>query len=153
MDVNWIQGGDPRTVVPSVASAYLSLRLAPGQRHREIGAEIERLIRSASPDGAEVDIELHGVDAAAFDPESPPLKIARRAIEAATGKEPLLIRMGGTLPILAPLADLGIPTIFSGFVVADDAFHAPNESYRLEALELGYRTARELYTGLAELER
>jgi len=79
--------------------------------------------------------------------------IAREAFRRVCGTPPLLIRLGATLPLLAPLAARGIPTILSGFAVEDDAFHAPNESYRLEALELGAAAARELYIGLAELPR
>ena len=44
-----------------------------------------------------------------------------------------------------------IPTIVSGFGLPDDDIHAPNESFRLESLELGARTARELLTGFAAL--
>jgi hypothetical protein len=61
------------------------------------------------------------------------------------------VRLGGTLPLLAVLADQGVPTIVSGFALGGDAFHAPNESYRLESLRLGELTARELYRSLAEL--
>ena len=61
------------------------------------------------------------------------------------------MRIGGTLPLLAVLAERGIATIISGFVLPDDAIHAPNESYRLESLRLGEAAARELYRGLAEL--
>ena len=49
------------------------------------------------------------------------------------------------------LAERGITSIVSGFALPDDAFHAPNESYRLESLRLGEATARELYAALAEL--
>jgi hypothetical protein len=49
------------------------------------------------------------------------------------------------------LAQQGVPTIVSGFALGADAFHAPNESYRLESLELGERSARELYFALATL--
>ena len=40
--VNEIVGGEPRTVVPAVARATLSIRLAPGQRADEIGPGAER---------------------------------------------------------------------------------------------------------------
>jgi len=51
------------------------------------------------------------------------------------------------------LADRGITSIVSGFALPDDAFHAPNESYRLESLRLGEAAARELYASLADLPR
>ena len=67
------------------------------------------------------------------------------------GAEPALLRLGGTLPILSALGARGIPAIVTGFVVANDGFHAPNESFRLAALELGERAARELFAALAAL--
>ena len=62
-----------------------------------------------------------------------------------------LVRSGGSIPVVAEFATRAIPTIVSGFALPDDDIHAPNESYRLESLELGSRTARELLIGLADL--
>jgi hypothetical protein len=53
--------------------------------------------------------------------------------------------------LLAVLAEREIPTIVTGFVLPDDAIHAPDESYRLESLRLGEASARELYGALAAL--
>ena len=64
LDVNEIVGGEPRTVVPANARATLSMRLAPGQRAGEIARVLERLLRSAVPDGAEVEIRLEAHDPA-----------------------------------------------------------------------------------------
>ena len=64
---------------------------------------------------------------------------------------PALVRSGGSIPVVAEFAAHGIPTIVSGFALPDDAFHAPNESYRVESLRLGERAARELYVALAAL--
>jgi acetylornithine deacetylase/succinyl-diaminopimelate desuccinylase-like protein len=152
LDVNMIAVGEPRTIVPALARGHVSLRLAPGQRAAEMGAELERLLRSAAPDGAEVAIELELADPALFDPEHPALQLAAQAIGRACGTAPAFVRLGGTLPLLAILADRGIPTIVSGFVLDGDALHAPNESYRLESLRLGERSARELYLALGALK-
>ena len=70
--------------------------------------------------------------------------LAAQAIERATGTAPALVRSGGSIPVVAEFAARDIPTIVSGFGLPDDDIHAPNESYRLESLELGERTAREL---------
>jgi acetylornithine deacetylase/succinyl-diaminopimelate desuccinylase-like protein len=91
-------------------------------------------------------------DPAHFDPEHPALRLAAEAIERACGTAPVLTRLGGTLPLLSILADRKIPAIVSGFVVDADAIHAPNESYRLESLRLGERSARELYLALGGLK-
>ena len=122
-----------------------------GAERRRVGAELERLLRSAVPDGATATIEVEGADPALFDPGDPALQLAMAAMERACGTPAALVRLGGTLPLLAVLADRGITSIVSGFALPEDAFHAPNESYRLESLRLGEAAARELYAGLAEL--
>ncbi|MGH2744797.1 MAG: peptidase dimerization domain-containing protein, partial [Thermoleophilaceae bacterium] len=151
VDVNMIAAGEPRTIVPSVARGHVSVRLAPGQDSTRIGAELERLLRAAAPEGARVAIDMDLADPALFDPAAPALQLAVGAMERACGTPPALVRLGGTLPLLAVLAKRGIPAIVSGFALPDDAFHAPNESYRLESLRLGEAAARELYRTLSEL--
>jgi acetylornithine deacetylase/succinyl-diaminopimelate desuccinylase-like protein len=151
VDVNMIEAGEPRTIVPSVARGHVSVRLAPGQDAEQIAAELERLLRASAPPGAEVKIGLEVAAPALFDPSDPALRLAEGALERACGTAPALVRMGGTLPLLAVLAERGITSIVSGFALPDDAFHAPNESYRLESLRLGEAAARELYVALAEL--
>jgi acetylornithine deacetylase/succinyl-diaminopimelate desuccinylase-like protein len=153
LDVNMVATGEPRTIVPAVARAHVSLRLAPGQRAAEMGAEMERLLRSGVPEGAEVVLDMDFADPALFDAEDPALRLAATAFERACGVPPVLVRLGGTLPLLSVLADRGIPTVLSGFVLDEDAIHAPNESYRVESLRLGERAARELYLALGELPR
>ena len=69
-------------------------------------------------------------------------------MERACGRRPVLLRTGGTLPILAAFAERGIPTIVSGFALPQDNFHAPDESFSLNGLELGRRSARALYEDL-----
>jgi acetylornithine deacetylase/succinyl-diaminopimelate desuccinylase-like protein len=153
VDVNMIEVGEPRTIVPSVARGHVSVRLAPGQRGAEVSAELERLLRAAAPPGADVSIAMEVADPALFDATDPALQLAAQAMERACGTPPALVRLGGTLPLLAVLAQRGITSIVSGFALPDDAFHAPNESYRLESLRLGEAAARELYASLAELPR
>jgi len=153
VDVNMLTAGEPRTVIPSVACAQFSIRLAPGQSAVQIAAEVERLMRAALPDGAELSVDFDQADPALFDPNDPVLQLAAGAFERACGTPPAFVRLGGTLPFLSVLAEQGVPTIVSGFALGADAFHAPNESYRLESLRLGELTARELYRSLADLPR
>ena len=56
--------------------------------------------------------------------------LGAQAIERATGTAPALIRSGGSIPVVAEFAAREIPTIVSGFTLPDDAFHAPDESFR-----------------------
>ena len=154
LEVNGIISGaadEMRTIIPARAKANLSLRTAPGQNSAELAPVFEKLLRDAAPEGVDVDIWMHAAEPAEFDPESPPLRAARAAFERATGTAPALIRSGGTIPILAAFAERGIQTIVSGFALPEDQIHAPNESYRLESLELNEKTSYELLKALGEL--
>jgi acetylornithine deacetylase/succinyl-diaminopimelate desuccinylase-like protein len=153
LDVNMIAGGADRTVVPASARATLSMRLAPRQRADEIRPLLERLLRDAAPAGAEVEITHHSGEPALFSVDEPAIRLAAAAIERACGVSPALVRIGGSIPIVAELAAKGIPTIVSGFVLPDDAFHAPNESYALRSLELGERAGRELLVQMEMIPR
>jgi acetylornithine deacetylase/succinyl-diaminopimelate desuccinylase-like protein len=148
LDVHRIHGGEPRTIVPPTASCDLSVRLAPGQDPQEIAGALEALLRAALPEGAELGLSTTLASPSLFDPNSVPLRIARSALARACGRDPALLRSGGTLPILASFADRGIPAIVSGFGLPEDNFHAPDESFTLAGLELGRRAARALYEDL-----
>jgi acetylornithine deacetylase/succinyl-diaminopimelate desuccinylase-like protein len=152
VDVNQIVAGDARTVIPAVARATVSIRLAPGQDPTAMGAEVERLLRAGLPAGAELTVlSSHAADPALFPPDLPAIQIAVAALESACGVAPVLARSGGSIPIVADLGAKGIPTIVTGFVLPDDPFHAPNESFSLRGLELGRRSAEALLKGLAKL--
>jgi acetylornithine deacetylase/succinyl-diaminopimelate desuccinylase-like protein len=153
LEVNMIEAGEPRTVVPASARAVLSLRLAPRQRAEEIKDVLEGLMRGALPEGAEVEIDWQLAEPSLFDVGQPAIQLAARAIERACGVAPVMQRSGGSIPVVAELAAAGIPTVVGGFALADDAIHAPNESYRLESLRLGQAAARELYAAFADLPR
>jgi acetylornithine deacetylase/succinyl-diaminopimelate desuccinylase-like protein len=153
VEVNELVAGEPRTVVPSVARATVSVRLAPGQDSATIAATLERLLLEAAPAGAEVTIDVQRADPALFPVDSEAMKLAAGAIEAGTGMTPAFVRTGGSIPIVAEFARKGITTIVSGFGLPDDDIHAPNESYRVESLKLGEAASRELYAALARLPR
>ena len=104
------------------------------------------------PDGAELELRLHGAEPSRFDPAAPALVAAQRALERATGVAPVVVRSGGSIPILAAFAERGIPTIVGGFALPEDRIHAPDESYRVESLETGLKAARALYQELASLD-
>jgi acetylornithine deacetylase/succinyl-diaminopimelate desuccinylase-like protein len=151
LDVNAIHAGEPRTVVPSVAHATLSQRLAPDQRSADVVPVLERLLRDAAPDGAEVTMAFQCGEPALFAPDTPAVALAARALERAAGVAPALVRSGGSIPVVAEFAARGIPAVVTGFSVEEDAYHAPNESFRLAGLEQGEAAARELYAAFAAL--
>ena len=154
VDVNQIVAGDARTVIPAVARATVSIRLAPGQDPEAMGGELARLMREALPEGAELTVvSSHSAQPALFPVDLPVIQLAGQALERACGVAPAFVRSGGSIPIVADLGAKGIPTIVTGFVLPDDPFHAPNESFSLRGLELGERAARELLTALADVPR
>jgi acetylornithine deacetylase/succinyl-diaminopimelate desuccinylase-like protein len=155
LDVNGVAGGSPilqKTVLPVFAEANLSIRLAPGQDVDTITAAAEKLMRDAAPEGAELEItRLSAAPAGLVSQDAPALQLGLDAFEQAMGKRPLLVRSGGTLPIVPALVDKGIPTILSGFALPESNIHSPNERLLAEYLPLGIEVSRELFRRLAKL--
>ena len=157
VDVNGLEGGSPilqKTVLPIFAEANVSIRLAPGQDVEEISAAFERLVREAAPEGAEVEIERRSSSPAGLiSPDAPAVKIAQGAFERVVGRRPLLLRSGGTIPLVPALAERGIPTILSGFAVPGANIHSPNERLLARYIPLGVAAARETLVSFAALPR
>ena len=155
LDVNGIEGGSPqlqKTVLPVLAEANVSLRLAPGQDVEEIAPELERLLREAAPAGADLDVErLASSPPGLVDPDSQAIQLGLDAFEQALGVRPLLVRSGGTLPIVPALGAKGIPTIITGFALPDSNIHSPNERLLVDYVPRGIDAARSLYTALGRL--
>jgi acetylornithine deacetylase/succinyl-diaminopimelate desuccinylase-like protein len=155
LDVNGIDTGSPhlqKTVLPVHATANVSIRLAPGQQPDEIELELERLLREATPAGAELELERWASSPPGLvSPDAKAVRIGLDAFERALGTRPLLIRSGGTLPIVPALAEKGIPTIVTGFAVPDSNIHSPNERLLVEYVPLAARAATELYLSFASL--
>jgi acetylornithine deacetylase/succinyl-diaminopimelate desuccinylase-like protein len=146
LDVHRVAGGEVRTIVPHVAHADLSVRLVAGQSPAAIAPTLERLLRDALPPGAELTFSFDAAEPSRFDPATPALQAARRALG-----EPALVRSGGSLPILAAFAARGIPAIVGGYALPEDQIHSADESYRLASLAQGAQAARALYRELAGL--
>jgi len=155
LDVNGIAGGSPvlqKTVLPVAAEANLSIRLAPGQDVDTIAAVLEQLLREAAPDGAELELtRLSSSAPGLVPPDSPAVQHGLDAFERTFGRRPLLVRSGGTLPIVPALAEKGIPTIITGFALPESSIHSPNERLLAEYVPLGIETAKELYRSLAQI--
>ena len=155
VDVHGVVGGEPRlqkTVIGVEAEANVSIRLVPGQDDKAIAAEMERLMRDAVPEGADVEIELiASAPAALVDPDDPAIKLGQDAFERVIGARPLLIRIGGSLPVMAALETKQIPTILTGFDLPEGNIHSPNERFRVDHIALGVETAKELFRALAGL--
>ena len=155
LDVNGIAGGSAvlqKTVLPAVAEANLSIRLAPGQDVETIASALERLLREAAPEGAELQLTcLSSAAPGLIRPDEAVIQRGLEAFERTFGRRPLLVRSGGTLPIVPALVDKGIPTIITGFATPESNIHSPNERLLAEYVPLGIETAKELFRSLAGL--
>jgi hypothetical protein len=79
------------------------------------------------------------------------LALAQDAFEGVFGRRPLIVRVGGTLPIAAALAARAVPTVMAGLALPDSHTHSPNERMLLETFPLGVAAARETYRAFAAL--
>jgi acetylornithine deacetylase/succinyl-diaminopimelate desuccinylase-like protein len=155
LDVNGIVGGKPEFVNTTLvveAEARFTIRLAPGQDPEQIATTAERLFRQALPKGAEAEVEVeNSAPPGVFSPDSPAIQLGMDAFQRAVGVRPLLVRVGGTLPIYPALAAKGIPTIGTGFALRDSNVHSPNERLRVQDVDRAVAAASELYRSLAAL--
>src|SRR3954449_3604622 len=155
LDVNGIFGGKPDLVNTTLiveAHARFTIRLAPGQDPETVAATAEKLFRAAVPDSAQITWgRENSAPPGVFAPDSPAIQLGLDAFERAVGVRPILVRVGGTLPIYPALAAKGIPTIGTGFALRESNVHSPNERMRVEDIDRAVAAATELYKGLAAL--
>ena len=153
--VNGLVGGEPhlqKTVLPVFAEANVSIRLAPGQDPDEIAPVFERLLREAAPEGTDVEVERWASAAPGLiQSDTPAIRLAQDAFERIVGARPLLVRVGGSLPIVPALAEKGIPTVITGFDLPEGNIHSPNERLRVDHIPLAVEAGKELFRAFAEL--
>ena len=154
-DVHGLEGGSPhlqKTVLPVLGEANVSMRLIAGQTPERMFPVLKRLIEEAAPPGAEVDVRLiSSSPGALIPPDSPAIRIGLDAFERALGVRPLLVRSGGSIPLVPALADRGIPTVLTGFDLPEGNIHSPNERMLLGHFPLGVAAARQLFQGYGGL--
>ncbi len=157
VDVNGIAGGEAdlvKTVLPVFAEANVSIRVAPGQDEEQLADSFERILREAAPEGAELEIERRSTSPPGLiAPDAPAIRLAQGAFERVVGRRPLLLRSGGSIPLVPALAEKGIPTVLSGFALPDANVHSPNERLLVRYIPLGVAAARETLVAFAELPR
>ena len=80
------------------------------------------------------------------------MRLAASAVKSGFGVDPVMIREGGSIPVVAQIKSvLGIDALLVGFGLPDDRVHSPNEKFDLDALYRGSRTAAALYDNLSRL--
>ena len=158
LDVNGIWGGyieeGTKTVIPSKASAKISMRLVPNQDFEKIAELFEAHFRAIAPKSVKVDVKfLHGGAPYVSPTDMAAYKAAEQAIVDTFGKKPLPFYSGGSIPIISGFERiLGIKSLLIGFGLSEDAIHSPNESYGLDQFDKGVRTIPYFYKHFAEAE-
>jgi acetylornithine deacetylase/succinyl-diaminopimelate desuccinylase-like protein len=147
LECNGIWGGftgeGAKTVLPSRASAKISMRLVPNQTATKAARLFEKQVRKLAPKSVAVTVRsLHGGEPAITPIDSPGVRAAVVALEKGFGKKPLYQREGGSIPIVVQFKQLlGIDTVLLGFGVPDENAHAPDEFLHLDNFYNGIRTS------------
>jgi acetylornithine deacetylase/succinyl-diaminopimelate desuccinylase-like protein len=156
LDVNGMWSGytgeGSKTVLPSFAAAKVSMRLVPDQDQKELFPRFEAYAKRLAPPGVTVRVlDLHGAQPWITEPDHPMLEAARRALARAWTKPPVMIREGGSIPVMATFREThNLPCILMGFGLDDDQVHSPNEKFSLSSFHGGTKSVAYLYEELAK---
>jgi acetylornithine deacetylase/succinyl-diaminopimelate desuccinylase-like protein len=152
LEIHGIAGGftgtGSKTVIPSRATAKISMRLVPDQVPDDIAKLLETHLRAACPPTVALEIRVIGrAVPVKINYKSPAVQAASSAYERGFGYPPVFLRGGGSLPIvdtmvevLSPLGSGDIPVVMIGFGLPDDRTHAPNEKFHLPNFFHGIET-------------
>src|ERR1700722_14775628 len=147
------QGAGTKTIVPAVASAKITCRLVPSQNPARIRKLVCDYLKKICPPSVHMEIEAgHGAEAYFVSPVSAQAQAALRALREAFGHEPVVIREGGSIPIVNDFKKvLGGDTLLLGPGLPGDNAHSPNESFSLDNFENGQRMSALLWRELSRL--
>jgi len=155
LELHGIRGGfvgeGQKTVIPARILAKVSMRLVPDQDPLVIAQLFEKRVRELAPPTVEVTVRtLTFADPAVIEHDAPAMRCAVRAYGKGFGADPVFLRSGGTLPVVAMLNKiLKAPVIMMGFGLPDDNAHAPNEKLSLDNFRRGINTSLHFMQELA----
>jgi acetylornithine deacetylase/succinyl-diaminopimelate desuccinylase-like protein len=159
LEIHGIRGGfvgdGQKTVIPARIVAKVSMRLVPDQGPTEIARLFEQRVRELAPPTVQVEVRLLShADPAITERDAPAMGAAVRAYRRGFDAEPVFLRSGGTLPVVAMLNKiLKAPVIMMGFGLPDDNAHAPNEKLSLDNFQRGINTSIHFMQELAAANR
>ena len=95
----------------------------------------------------------HGAEAYLVSPRSREAQAALRALKAAFGCPPVLMREGGSIPIVNDFKKiLGADSLLLGLGLPDDNAHSPNEKFNLDCFAKGQAMSAHLWQELSKVE-
>jgi len=152
LEINYLNGGSPRTVIPAQACAAVSSRLVPNQNPERIATAIQQHIRDHLPTGIQAQFSnSHSSPAYYLDPDHPLVPAALAAMRTGFGVEPLLTREGGSIPVVVDIANhTQAPVLLIGLGQISDNWHGPNERFSLHNFHRGIRTSAALLYEIAQ---
>jgi acetylornithine deacetylase/succinyl-diaminopimelate desuccinylase-like protein len=145
------QGPGSKTIVPSEAHAKITCRLVPDQDPDDVIAMVIRHLERNVPTGTRLTIGKgeHGARPAHIARNHPVVKAAEAALQDVYGVKPLIVRMGGTIPVAETFQRLmGLDTVYFSFSTGDEDFHSPNEFFRVHRLHEGLEAWARLWDRL-----
>lgn len=145
------QGEGGKTIIPSFASAKLTMRLVPNQDPATITAILRDHLEAICPPTMKISFQDgQGGRPYMVDPSGPLAQACMRAAGAAFGHECLLVRGGGSIPIIAAFKEyLNADSYMLGLALPDDNAHSPDEKFSLDAYRAGMRMGALLWPELA----
>jgi acetylornithine deacetylase/succinyl-diaminopimelate desuccinylase-like protein len=145
------QGEGSKTIVPAWARAKITCRLVSGQQPAQIRKIVCDWLKKNSPPTVRLEITAgHGAEAYLVSPKSAPAQAALRALKTAFNCKPILMREGGSIPIVNEFRQiLGADSLLLGLGLPDDNAHSPNEKFNLDCFEKGQRMSAHLWQELA----
>jgi acetylornithine deacetylase/succinyl-diaminopimelate desuccinylase-like protein len=143
------QGEGSKTIVPSWARAKITCRLVPDQNPARIREAVCGWLKKNCPPSVKLGIKAgHGAEAYHVSPEGKSAQAALQALRLAFGREPIVMREGGSIPIVNDFKRiLGADTLLLGLALPDDNAHSPNEKFSLDAYAAGMRMSAALCCG------
>jgi acetylornithine deacetylase/succinyl-diaminopimelate desuccinylase-like protein len=147
------QGEGSKTIIPAWARAKVTIRLVPNQRPSRILRTVIGFLKKHCPPTMRMEIEHgHGAEAYLVSPKSKRAQAALRALSAAFGYKPVLLREGGSIPIVNDFKRiLRSDTLLVGLALPDDNAHSPNEKFDLDIFAKGQRMGAHLWQELAKV--
>ena len=145
------QGEGSKTIVPAWARAKITCRLVPNQDPARVRKAVVSYLKKICPPTVRMEIDAgHGAEAYFVSPTGPLAQAALRALKGAFGAEPILMREGGSIPIVNQFKKiLGADSLLLGLGLPDDNAHSPNEKFSLDCFEKGQRMSALLWQELA----